>query len=93
MTYSSLLLWEPDNVRFAIIIKATWVEIWRDSIVRAAINQRNEVVLGFLDFKVIRTAKKNHVKRELQSKLAYGKRLHGIKPLLRGMTEFYGEQG
>lgn len=79
-------------MRFATMTEAMWVEIWRDSIARAAINQRNRVVLGPLDFEVTRTAEENHIRRTLQSKLAYGKKLHGIEPLLRRMTEFYKEQ-
>ena len=82
-----------DNVRFATMTEATWVEFWRGSIARAAIDRRNGVVLGPLDLEVTRAAEENNARRASRRGFAYGERSHGMGPLLRGMTEFYGEQG
>lgn len=82
-----------DNVRFATIAEPTWVEIWRGSIARAAIDRRNGVLLGPLDLEATRAAEEINARRASQRELGYGESSRGLGPFLSGMREFYGEQG
>lgn len=82
-----------DNVRIATVTEPTWVEIWRSSIARAAIDRRNGVVLGPLDLEAARAVEEINARRAPQRGLGYGESSHGMGPLLRGMRDFYIEQG
>lgn len=83
-----------DNVRFATMTEPTWVEMWRGSIARAAIDRRNGVVLGSLDLEATRAAEEINASRAFaQSGLGYGESWHGMGQLLRVMREYYVDQG
>lgn len=82
-----------DDVRFATMTEPTWVEIWRGTIARAALDRRYGVLLGPLDLEAARTAEEINARRASGTELNYEVSLHGIEPLLRAMREFSSEQG
>lgn len=82
-----------DDVRFATMTEPTWVENWRGSIARAALDRRDGVVLGPLDQEATRAAEEVNARRASRTGLTYGDSTHGTGPLLRVMRAFYGEQG
>lgn len=72
----------------------TWVEMWRESIARAAIDRRNGVVLGSLDLEATRAAEEINARRAFaQRGLGYGESSDGMGQLLRVWREHNVDQG
>lgn len=82
-----------DDVRFATMTEPTWVEIWRGTIARAALDRRSGVLLGPLDLEASRIAAEINVRRASGTELNYEGSSYGTEPLLRAIREFSSEQG
>lgn len=82
-----------DNVRFATMTEPTWVEMWRGSIARAAIDRRNGVVLGSLDLEATAAAEEINARRAFAQRGLDEESSHGMTQLLRVMREHSVDQG